>query len=395
MLGDMAIPRLVALIDQYKDAHGVSDAELARRIGTSRENLRLWRTNGLWALPVQDNLRSVARAIGQPYRQVLSAVLVDVGYLTDAEGRTPRPYQEVLHDAVAALTEASRLTNQPVRHNSSGRWEPDPDPAAALPIDWAEFVTRALAGAAANVGGVEKILSGRPGSWEATRVRETLHSTVGDDWKELPQFRTDPVVVDLWVDNILLDIDDDPYADAYYELGRREDEIPEPDDVDYDRPQPPGFEWLDERDEHGRLTWPDDPAKVAAVEKHNAETPPEPLTAGEQAQQDAFDHIAALRKRLDNLRHTELSTYAEALTRAITSQLARLNFNVPVHVTVGVVPNGADLRYGTTPLIGENYSFVDETIAAAIAETPGPAGPAGPAVLRRTPLERAERDDAQ
>jgi hypothetical protein len=51
-----------------------------------------------------------------------------------------------------------------------------------------------------------------------------------------------------------------------------------------------------------------------------------------------------------------------------------------MHVTVGVAPNGADLRYGTTPLIGESYSFVDETIAAAIAETPGPA------VLPGTPL---------
>ena len=47
--------------------------------------------------------------------------------------------------------------------------------------------------------------------------------------------------------------------------------------------------------------------------------------------------------------------------RAIASQLARLNFSVLVHVTVGVAPNGADLRYGTTPMIGESYGFVDET----------------------------------
>jgi transcriptional regulator with XRE-family HTH domain len=137
----VATPRPTGLIDQYKEAHGVSDAELARRMGISRENLRLWRTNGLRALPGQDNLRSVARTIGQPYRQVLSAALLDAGYLTESDTTAPRPYDEVLHDAVAALTEATRLTNQPMRRTSSGRWEPDPDPRAALPIDWAEFVT--------------------------------------------------------------------------------------------------------------------------------------------------------------------------------------------------------------------------------------------------------------
>jgi len=61
----------------------------------------------------------------------------------------------------------------------------DPDPRAALPIDWAEFVTLALAGAAANVGSTAKILSGRPGSWEADRLRETPASTVGADDEDL------------------------------------------------------------------------------------------------------------------------------------------------------------------------------------------------------------------
>ena len=33
----MATPHLVELIDRYKNAHGVSDAELARRIGITRD----------------------------------------------------------------------------------------------------------------------------------------------------------------------------------------------------------------------------------------------------------------------------------------------------------------------------------------------------------------------
>ncbi len=151
----MAIPRLVELIDRYRTAHGVSESEVARRIGMSRENLRKWRINGVSRLPDRENLAAVARVIGKPYREVVSAALFDTGYLTDDQASTPRPHDEVLHDTISVLTEATRLTNQPMRQATSGQWEVDPDPRAALRIDWAAFVTLALAGAAANVGSIE------------------------------------------------------------------------------------------------------------------------------------------------------------------------------------------------------------------------------------------------
>lgn len=379
----MAIARLVALIDHYKAAHGVSDAELARRIGISRENLRLWRTNGLRALPDRDNLRGVARTIGQPYRRVLSAALLDAGYLTDTDAAQPRPYIEVLHDAIDALTEATKLTNQPLRQSASGGWEADPDPRAALHIDWAEFVTHALAGAAANVGSTTQILSGRPGSWEAARVRETLASTVGPDDEHLLRHRTQPITVDLSVDNILRDLDADPYLDAFDEIDQRELDIPEPDDIP-DEPPPPGMEWLHDRDEHGLAAWINDPDKVAAYQRWHAEQPPYEPTPGEQAQQQALDSLAALRDTLEELRREELHAYADSLTAAITDRLRTLNLHVPIRVTVIAAPNGAKHQYGTTPLPGESSSRIDEAIAAAIAETPGPA------VLQGTPLQRAE-----
>lgn len=62
----MAIPRLVELIDRYRAAHGVSESEVARRIGMSRENLRKWRINGVSRLPDRENLAAVARVIGKP-----------------------------------------------------------------------------------------------------------------------------------------------------------------------------------------------------------------------------------------------------------------------------------------------------------------------------------------
>lgn len=121
----MAIPRLVELIDRYRTAHGVSESEVARRIGMSRENLRKWRINGVSRLPDRENLAAVARVIGKPYREVVSAALFDTGYLTDDQASTPRPHDEVLHDTISVLTEATRLTNQPMRQATSGQWEVD------------------------------------------------------------------------------------------------------------------------------------------------------------------------------------------------------------------------------------------------------------------------------
>src|SRR4051812_22000508 len=85
----------------------------------------------------------------------------------------------------------------------------------------------------------------------------------------------------------------------------------------------------------------------------NAELKDRPLTPGEQAERQALDRIAALREPLDARRRAELGAYAEDLTRAITAKLEQLDLNVPVNVTIGRAPHGADLRYGTTPLPGE------------------------------------------
>lgn len=240
----------------------------------------------------------------------------------------PRPYAEVLTVAIEVLTEAARLTNQPIRQNASGDWEPDPG-ADPLPIDWAEFVTRALAGAAANVGGTEAILAGRPGSWEAAKVRDVLESTVGVDDEFLLEHRTEPVTVDLWVDNILLDLDDptfDQYEAAFADLDDRE-EAAESDEV-------------------------------------------------------AVDRIAKLRAALDVQQEREQDAYATALESAIREHLEQLGLTVPINVTIRCGPAGVDeLRYGTTPLAYWS-NRIDQAVAEAIKATPTPA------VLPGTPLSR-------
>jgi hypothetical protein len=52
----------------------------------------------------------------------------------------------------------------------------------------------------------------------------------GVDDEYLLERRTEPVRVEFWVDNILLDLDADPASAAHDEIDRREDKIPAPDD---------------------------------------------------------------------------------------------------------------------------------------------------------------------
>ncbi len=60
--------------------------------------------------------------------------------------------------------------------------------AHAAGEDVAETIARALARLAAQLGGSRQVLVNRPGSWEASAVRELLRGTVGPDDEELPVY---------------------------------------------------------------------------------------------------------------------------------------------------------------------------------------------------------------
>jgi hypothetical protein len=140
-----------------------------------------------------------------------------------------RRYHDLQLLAVNVLTDAARLS-----WTGTG---PDGQPVTGA-ADWAEFVSLALAGAAANIGGIEAILAGRPGSWEADHVRNMLTSTVGDDEQYLLEHRTEPLVVTLFVDEILFDQGVwQSYEDARQELVRRYEAIGLPAAGDDDRGQ--------------------------------------------------------------------------------------------------------------------------------------------------------------
>ena len=63
--------------------------------------------------------------------------------------------------------------------------------------DFADFLAGILAATAANVGGPEALLAGRPGSWEASYLDSLLEGTMGDRPEEWQRFRTEPIVVPL------------------------------------------------------------------------------------------------------------------------------------------------------------------------------------------------------
>lgn len=384
--------RLVDLIDWYKNAHpDVTDAELARRAGITRANLSQWRSNGVRGWPARATLDALAATIGRPYRELLDAVLADTGY-ADTGGRTAtaaRPYRVVLDDAVRVLTEAARLTNQPVRQKPDGSWEPDLD-ADGIPIDWAAFVTTALAGAAANIGGIDAILAGRPGSWEAGVVRDGLNAAVGHDEWDLWRHRTEPVNVVVHPERIMSDMSSSVWDSGFYaaeiELQRRENAISPSHVYSY-----PGHELT----ENMRAYYTDlgveiidgPPSPLPTVEELEAamaaerENPTE-LTPEEQAAEDALAAIEVLRDRLEALQRDELAEYGQRLAQAVRERLAALNLPVPVNVSVDL---DTPLHEAPeSPLEAWATGAIDRVIAAAITETPTPD------TLPGTALGRAE-----
>jgi hypothetical protein len=211
-------------------------------------------------------------------------------------------YDRLLGKAVAALTAAARLTTT----------QSHPDgPTTEIPADWAEFVTLALAGAAANIGGIETILAGRPGSWEAGGVRQLLEATVGCDAEGLWRHRTEPLHVTVYAREAF----EDAGMEASYEAAETE---------------------LDRR--------------LTAV--------PEDSTAA--------DAVNALWTRLLDQWKDDLVRYGAGVAAAVAAQAADLGFGAPVTVTVDIDTN----RIGERP-----STWIDDILVdPAAAEVPLPGG---------------------
>lgn len=256
-----------------------------------------------------------------------------------------RPRADVLADAIRVLTEAARL-NCPLPDGDAAA--PAPGPPVSVksgdgPVDWAEFVTHALAGAAANIGGIEAILAGRPGSWEADGVRNLLTSAVGHDEEHLLEHRTEALVVDVDIDELLTDLGAwEPYDQASRELARRYDAI--------------GIAAV--------TALPGDPLVEEALRW---------LEPAPEEQERQADRIAELEERLEQQRLQDWASYGRALQAAIEAEAARLpNLTVPVIVRV----QQEAFRRGHEQT-GAPRGIADKllTVATQVTELPGDGHP--------------------
>ncbi|KJL40865.1 hypothetical protein RR49_00368 [Microbacterium ginsengisoli] len=129
------------------------------------------------------------------------------------------PEPDPVADAIAALTTAARQT----RVRGAGT-----EHAAVEPVDFGEIACHVITTVAANLGGVDELLAGRPGSWEADYVRQIVQSTAGDDPDELLRYRTEPVRLAFDAADVFYDLGlSDLYEQATAELGSREDALDE------------------------------------------------------------------------------------------------------------------------------------------------------------------------
>lgn len=255
-----------------------------------------------------------------------------------------RTHDQVLADAVRVFTEAARLTRPVlVRDEAAGEgaaypvWVTGPD---REPADWAEFVSQALVGAVANVGSIDVALSGRPGSWEADGFRNLLTSTVGYDEASLLEHRTEPIVVELFVDEILVDLGAwKPYDDAQREIAARYDALGIP-----------------------TASTPEGAALLA------------PATDEQEPQ---ADELADLEERLEQQRERDWAAYGEALKAAVEAAAGRLEgLRVSVVVTVDLQTFRRAEDRG-----GDSWGPAERLLDQAIQVTPLPGD-------GRPPLER-------
>ena len=195
------------------------------------------------------------------------------------------PSRALSYLAVRALTAAAALS---APATAAGDLE------SPYQDDWADFVARAMASAAANVGGIGPALAGRPGSWEAAHLRNLLEGAVGADEEFLWGYRTEPIDVTLFMENIVAEYA--PAAEEQYELAQAELE------QRYDALGIPTVSSAE----------PDWQGRAAALLPET----PEQQAAGEQ--------IDALLNQLEEQRVREWQTYGDDLKQRIEQRFAAL-----------------------------------------------------------------------
>ncbi len=276
--------------------------------------------------------------------------------------------------------------------------------------DFGEIALQVLAGAAANLGGVENLLAGRPGSWEADIIRNAVNAIAPGD--VLPRYRTEPLRITLYVDQILAEhtLAHDQYdkaevaIDDEYETANAA--LPQVDERPYvwvyepsdggdpvpTTPETPAWSWDAWR--AGATALGLDEQNIATLEADirgersnrlatSVYVPKSPDLAAEFVrlldEREAALAPYALQDALTALQEREWTEYGEALRNQIEDEAERVGLDVPVEVTIDTTGR-PDIR----PALDELAQSLVENAIAVVSS---------PADLPGTPLTRlrAER----
>jgi hypothetical protein len=289
---------------------------------------------------------------------------------------TPAPEPDPIAEAITALTAAAR------RERTIGAGTPNEHTEH---VDFGEIACHVITAVAANVGGVEVLLSGRPGSWEADYVRQIVQSTAGDDDAELLRYRTEPVRIEVDVEDVFYDFGlTDLYERDVDELATRAAAAAEAVFEAYATPEERArigeiqavttnvIGTDDALFEQTKPLMEEAQAIVEAIAQR-ATAADDPLAA-------ALAAAEAAEETARDLWEQDQAAYREAYTAAIRQALTDRGLTVEVEV---VEPNGAEL--------GEWNPLVDELHQHARKSTPLPMSGAAPDWTDGTPADALHR----
>lgn len=260
------------------------------------------------------------------------------------EPGTSDPIAALGQDAVVTLTRLARVT-YPGRDGG------------VIRVDFADVLAGVLASVAANVDGVEELLAGRPGSWEADLVRRLVAGTVGPDEEYMPLHRTEPIRIDADAEALLDERTNGGWADAWEQAW---DRATDHEDTLYEqaRSRHAGEDWLAPVVEDVTIFYqPATPEDAAAAREYRDRFETERTRIHQLHPDVAAAHTVVV--EVDRARNGAEDTYQAALLAAATAKAQELGYDVPVvH------------EYGAATWLGE------QLLTHALGVTPAPQPPA-------------------
>ncbi|MFD4406746.1 hypothetical protein ACFWPH_28685 [Nocardia sp. NPDC058499] len=259
-----------------------------------------------------------------------------------------------IHRQVVELLDRAARLRRPARPGVPAGTAPTPAPGttdATEPIDFAGFLVPILAEVAANCGGVDALLAGRPGSWEAAGIERLLDSAGCEDPDVLAGYRSAPIVIDVRIDYLLR------------EVGQLVDDPDTPGHMRWQQLLADGEYYEDQLDAL-------ELARSDALEALTARSADLDYSQQEHALEQQFDADADALRRRWTARYTR---YLDAFRATATNRAAELGLTVPVEVRGNTDPDAHPTSPGdlwdADPLAAQIYEHAVRATPTSLLTT--------------------------